>query len=209
MERGKDKRNILIASLLVIVFVMSVGFALLGSDLKVVATGEVTGDWVVKFKSGSLEQRAITDGVKNVTAEIDNTNFLQVTLDADFEKPGDKVSYQVAIENLGSIDAYLKSVTLKGEEGNTSTIKFSYEVKNNTKTTTYAKGSIIGGTESVDTPLIENATLLKMNESVVDYNYLDITLEYLENTTVVASGESATYTLTLHYEQPEANNNEN
>ena len=45
-----------------------------------------------------------------------------------------------------------------------------------------------------------------MNESIIDYNYLDISLEYLENTSVTA-GATATYTLTLYYEQPQANNN--
>lgn len=207
MKRGKDKRNILIISLLIIVFFMSVGFALLSNSLKVVATGEVSGEWNVKFKSGSLEQKEITNGVKNVTAEIDNNN-LEVTLNADFEKPGDKISYQVAIENLGSIDAYLKNVNIEGKQENTDAIKFSYEVINNPKTTTYTKGSMAGETKNIETELISNATLSKKNESVIDYNYLNITLEYLENTTAISSGESATYTLTLYYEQIEANNNE-
>ena len=207
MVRGKDKRNILIISLLVIVFTMSVGFALLSSNLKVVATGEVSGNWKVKFKSGSLEQKTITDGVKNVTAEIDSNN-LELTLTADFEKPGDKLSYQVAIENLGSINAYLKNVDIEGKTDNTDAIKFSYEIKNNTKDTTYTKGSMTGTTKNIETNLINNASLSKMNESIIDYNYLDITLEYLETTTTPVAGESATYTLTLYYEQTEANNNE-
>jgi len=205
MERGNDKRNVLIACLLAVILIMSVGFALLSSNLEVTATGTVSGNWIVNFKSGALEQTSITDGVSGVTAEMDSSN-LTLTLTANFEKPGDKVSYQVPIENKGSIDAYLKTVNVEGNAQNTDALKFSYEVKDNTKTSTYTKGSMTGTTKNIEIPLITGATLTKMNESIIDYNYLDISLEYLENTSGT-SGATATYTLTLYYEQPQANNN--
>ena len=205
MERANDKRNLLIACLLAVILIMSVGFALLSSNLEVTATGTVSGNWIVNFKSGALEQTHITDGVSGVTAEMDSSN-LTLTLTANFEKPGDKVSYQVPIENKGSIDAYLKTVNVEGNAQNTDAIKFLYEVKDNTKTSTYTKGSMTGTTKNIEIPLITGATLTKMNESIIDYNYLDISLEYLENTSVTA-GATATYTLTLYYEQPQANNN--
>ena len=205
MERGNDKRNVLIACLLAVILIMSVGFALLSSNLEVTATGTVSGNWIVNFKSGALEQTSITDGVSGVTAEMDSSN-LTLTLTANFEKPGDKVSYQVPIENKGSIDAYLKTVNVEGNAQNTDAIMFSYEVKDNTKTSTYTKGSMTGTTKNIEIPLITGATLTKMNESIIDYNYLDISLEYQENTSGTA-GATATYTLTLYYEQPQANNN--
>ncbi len=205
MERTNDKRNLLIACLLAVILIMSVGFALLSSNLEVTSTGTVSGNWIVNFKSGALEQTYITDGVSDVTAEMDSSN-LTLTLTANFEKPGDKVSYQVPIENKGSIDAYLKTVNVEGNAQNTDAIKFSYEVKDNTKITTYTKGSMTGTTKNIEIPLITGATLTKMNESIIDYNYLDISLEYLENTSGTA-GATATYTLTLYYEQSQANNN--
>ena len=63
MGRTNDKKNILIIFLLVIIFVMSVGFALLGSNLKVTATGTVSGDWDVHFVSETFEPITKTDGV--------------------------------------------------------------------------------------------------------------------------------------------------
>ena len=45
----EKRKNFLIVFLLIIVLVMSVGFALLGSNLEVSATGTVAGDWSVRF----------------------------------------------------------------------------------------------------------------------------------------------------------------
>lgn len=208
MERKKDKKNILIIFLLVIVLLMSVGFALLSSELEVEATGTIAGDWAVKFKSGSLEQTNKTDGVSDVTAELD-TNGLKVTLNATFTKPGDIVSYRVAVENTGTINALLKDVRAEGTNTNTSAIQLAYQVSNKEETTIYAKGTIVGETLTEDQEPITAATLVKKNGETIDNNYLDITLEYLETAEDITLGASATYTLYLDYEQEKATiNNE-
>lgn len=206
MERKKDKKNILIGFLLVIVLLMSVGFALLSSELEVVATGTIAGDWAVKFKSGSLEQTNKTDGISDVTAELD-TNGLKVTLNATFAKPGDSVSYRVAVENTGTINALLKDVRAEGTNTNTSAIQLAYQVSNKEETTIYAKGTIVGETLTEDQEPITAATLVKKNGETIDNNYLDITLEYLETAEDITSGASATYTLYLDYEQEKATTN--
>ena len=208
MERNNDKKNIIIVFLLVIVFVMSVGFALLGSNLEVEATGTVSGDQDVHFVSETFEPITKTDGVKVLTAQLDS-NALKITLNTTFEKPGDKVTYEFKVENTGSIDAYLKNVTLVGKEGNTDAIKLSYTVKSNDKATTYAEGTITGQTaEATTTPTAATALLnkqVKVGETTTTQNnYLTVTLEYLDTTTNVSSEESSTYTLTLQYEQTNA-----
>ena len=200
MERGKDKKNILIAGLLVIVFAMSVGFAFLSSNLNIEATGTISGDWNVKFRPNSLEVLEKTTGVNDTTTQINSDN-MSVTLNASFEKPGEKISYEVYIDNQGNLDGILDSVTLTGDEDNTSVIKLSYEVYDNDKTTLIAKGSITGNTP-VEDSFTQDTYLAKKSGDVVDYNYVTIRLEYLENTTATSS-ESATYTLALYYRQPE------
>lgn len=200
MERGKDKKNILIAGLLVIVFAMSVGFAFLSSDLNIEATGTISGDWNVKFRPNSLEVLEKTTGVNDTTTQINSDN-MSVTLNASFEKPGEKISYEVYIDNQGNLDGILDSVTLTGDEDNTSAIKLSYEVYDNDKTTLIAKGSITGNTP-VEDSFTQDTYLAKKSGNVVDSNYVTIKLEYLENTTATSS-ESATYTLALYYRQPE------
>ena len=158
---------------------MSVGFALLSSELEVEATGTIAGDWSVKFKSGTLEQTNKTDGVSDVTAELD-TNGLKVTLNATFAKPGDSVSYRVVVENTGTINALLKDVRAVGSDANTSAIQLAYTVNNKAETTVYAKGTVVGKTLTEEQEPTAAATIVKKNGETIDNNYLDITLEYLE-----------------------------
>lgn len=205
MERRNDKKNILIAGLLLVVLMMSVGFALLSSNLKITATGTTAGDWQVTFASGSLQKVNQTDGVTDVTAELDSNN-LEVTINANFEKPGDSLTYKVAVENAGSIDAYLKTVDVTGDEDNTDVITLSYEVKNKEESTTYARGAIAGTTTNEVVDPIADATLVKKSGETVDNNYIYVTLEYPETAEQVASGASATYTLDFYYEQAKATN---
>lgn len=209
MERKNDKKNILIIFLLIVVFAMSVGFALLGSELKVTATGTIAGDWDVHFVNETFIPKEKTDGAKVITAVLDSSN-LEITLNASFEKPGDKLKYTFKIENTGTIDAYLKNVTLTGTEGNTEAIKLSYDVKGNDEQTVYAAGEIIGTTPTSTT--IPNPTTALLNKQIVENentttenNYLTVTLEYLDATTNIAEDASATYTLSLQYEQTNAN----
>lgn len=208
MERKNDKKNILIIFLLLVVFIMSVGFALLGSNLEVTATGTIAGDWSVKFANEPITPITKTSGVKEVSTQLD-TNALKITLNTTFEKPGDKITYEFKVENTGSIDAYLKDVTVVGKTGNTEAIKLSYEVKNNDKSSTYAKGYITGETANKETSPSVTSLLNKQvtngETTTIQNNYLTITLEYIDNTIAVASEESATYTLTLQYEQTTAN----
>jgi len=209
MERKSDKKNILIIFLLIIVFVMSVGFALLGSNLEVSATGTIAGDWGVRFANDEIEPINKTEGVKVVTAQLDS-KALKITLNTTFEKPGDQITYEFKVENAGSIDAYLKQVNVVGKNGNTEAIKMSYNVKSNDKSTTYAEGTIIGETANPTiTPVPTTALLNKQSvvgeTTTIENNYLTVTLEYLTTTENVEDEASATYTLTLQYEQTTAN----
>ena len=208
MERKNDKKNIVIVFLLVIVFVMSVGFALLGSTLELEATGTISGDWNVHFVNETFEPITKTDGVKVLTAQLDS-NALKLTLNTTFEKPGDKITYEFKVENTGTIDAYLKDVNVVGKEGNTEAIKLSYAVKSNDKATTYAEGTIAGQTANATTTPT-TASMLKKQVNVgenttTENNYLTVTLEYLDTTTDLVEEASSTYTLTLQYEQTNAN----
>jgi len=187
---------------------MTAGFALLGSDLEVTATGTVAGEWGVRFKNEEIEPLSKTDGVSVVSAQMDQ-NALKITLNVMFEKPGDTITYEFKIENSGSVNAYLKNVNVKGNADNTESIKLSYNVKSNDKLTTYADGSIVGETsQQTISPSPTTALLNKKSKSdettIIENNYLMVTLEYLESATTVGSEESATYTLELRYEQTDA-----
>ena len=86
----------------------------------------------------------------------------------------------------------------------------SYNVKSNDKLTTYAEGTIIGETANPTiTPIPTTALLNKQSivgeTTTTENNYLTVTLEYLTTAENVEDEASATYTLTLQYEQTTAN----
>jgi len=199
MER-RDKKNFLIGALLAIIFVMSVGFALLNSNLKFIATGTVSGDWQVKFDSTSYDELEKTDGVTDVTTSFD-TNNLQLTFTADFEKPGDKISFKVAIVNEGSLDAALKKVVVKGDDENSDAIQLSYDVKNSEDSVTFASDILSGAVAEKTTNVNASENLVKKNGTNIDKDYLYVTMEYLSTAEGVLVGEESTYTLSLYYEQ--------
>ena len=80
---------------------------------------------------------------------------------------------------------------------------------NNGIITTYAEGTITG--ETAQPTITPTSTALLNKQSIVgettttENNYLTVTLEYLANATDVEEDASATYTLTLQYEQTTAN----
>lgn len=196
-----DSKNLVIIVLLVLVVLMSVGFALFSAALPISGSGTLSGNWNVNFKSDSLTEVGKSSGTTVNTASID-AGKLSATLDVSFTKPGDYVEYNIIVENTGDIDAYLKSVNLvkkNGQATNSNAIKFTYTIYNNDKTTTYTSAHMIGeSTEVIDTTLTPaSATLNKKT----DTNIVNIRMDYLSDTTSITNGESGAYTLTLNYEQ--------
>lgn len=62
MERGSDKKSLLIGSLVAVVLLMSVGFALFSQALEINSTGTISGNWSVKFKGSSLTEISKSSG---------------------------------------------------------------------------------------------------------------------------------------------------
>lgn len=107
MGNNKSFQWIIIAMLSAAIVVMSIGFANYTSTLTI--NGEVTAKgspWSVHFDTDSYE--AATGSVA-VTPTIGNTSM---TYAVTLTKPGDKYSFTIDVVNDGTIDAYLKGITL-------------------------------------------------------------------------------------------------
>lgn len=116
----KDKKNILIAALLFAIIAMSVGYASFTTTLNINGNAKIDGAWNV----------AITDITSTASGEAsDNTlpsyTALTATFDTLLKKPGDAMMYTITIENKGSIDAKLNSITLTPETDGTSPILYT------------------------------------------------------------------------------------
>lgn len=111
----KKSRKI-IYILLLLIAVIGVGYATLGANLKINGVTKIeNASWNVRFKEnsihvtpGSVEVDTNTGG-KNATIDNISTVSYQVKL----LKPGDFYEFTVDVENKGSIDAMIGSISSK------------------------------------------------------------------------------------------------
>ena len=107
-ERLKKKNNIIIGSLLAVVFLMAVGYAAFATNLNIGATSNITSTWNILITNiSSTETGTATDTTTNKTP-----NSLTANISAELQSPGDKVTYQITVANNGSLDAKLESLTM-------------------------------------------------------------------------------------------------
>lgn len=111
--RTKDKKNILIVALLVAVVFMSVGYALLSAQLEVSGSSSIKdASWGVKIQD--IKVIAKTGTALGGTPQV--LSNLSASFDATLSAPGDSVTYQVIVENTGTIDAVLKTYVVDPED---------------------------------------------------------------------------------------------
>ena len=108
MKKNKKKRQLLL--LLILTLLISVGYALLSSDI------EFNGSSTVKAATWDihLENLRVTDGsVDPVTAPLIELNKKTVTYSANLNKPGDYYEFLVDVKNGGTIDGMINDVSSK------------------------------------------------------------------------------------------------
>ncbi len=106
-------KNVLIGALLAVVFVMAVGYAAFAQQLTINGTAEITSKWDVHMTSGTTN---VVPGNNSATKPSGSVIVAEGGLKADFTaslvSPGDTVTFIVPIENKGTIDAVLDTITL-------------------------------------------------------------------------------------------------
>jgi hypothetical protein len=123
----KDKKNILIGALVFAIVVMAIGYAAFATTLNINGSATIAGSWDVEITGiePSIEGTASEDPASSFTAST-------ATFAAKLMKPGDSITYTITIENKGTIDAKLNSITLTPEtakaEGGTGSDAIIYEI---------------------------------------------------------------------------------
>jgi len=104
-KKIKKKKNMIIGGLLALIFLMSVGYAAFASNLTITGTAN-TSSWIIKITN--IREKTHTGGADTV-----NTSFtdLSASFSSTLTQPGDSITYEVTVENMGNIDASLKKVT--------------------------------------------------------------------------------------------------
>ena len=109
-------RGRMIITILVLIAIMGIVYAFLGANLQINGVSEIpASSWIVRFKENSVN---VTSG----SVSIDTSNNEQAaTIDDDsnvsykvrLSLPGDFYEFTVVVENKGSIDAMIDSVSSK------------------------------------------------------------------------------------------------
>lgn len=102
----KNKKNIIIGALVGVIMLMAVGYAALAQVLTINGKANIDAEW-------DVEITGITEGTMTGATTKGNLTFdsTSATFEVDLAYPGAKAVYNVAIENKGTIDAKLSSIT--------------------------------------------------------------------------------------------------
>lgn len=112
MRKNNGKKRMSLIILLLLLGVISVGYAALNSTLNITGTSKIgITTWDVHF-----ENVAVTTGsVTATTAPTIDTSKLNITYDVTLAKPGDFYEFTVDVKNAGSVAAKLSAVpTISG-----------------------------------------------------------------------------------------------
>lgn len=167
-----NKKNILIGALLVAVVAMSVGYAALAQQLTINGSANFSDTkWDIKFSSIELDTTKTVGATEAVTPTIVGTT---ASFDVKLQYPGSKAVYKIKVQNGGTIDAVLKSISGLDEANSTEPAAIKYTVEG----------------------ISENDALVASDEKE-----FTVTVEWLDSDSIPTDNTSKTATIYLNYEQ--------
>lgn len=115
-ESERRKRNYLIIGLCSVLMIMAGAFAVFSQQLQINGTSEVTSSWDVHIKDNGVSYK---NAVSATSTLAEKTSALVATFACTLTTPGTStISYDIVVENKGSLNAVLDSINLTG--GNTA-----------------------------------------------------------------------------------------
>ena len=115
---NRRQRNYIILGLCSILLVMAAGYAAFRSQLTINGTSNISSEWKVLITD---IQSSVLNGTPENSEEPSHTDTT-ATFKTNLVSPGDSMQYTVTVENRGSIDAVLK--TLSKTDSNNEAIIF-------------------------------------------------------------------------------------
>ena len=107
MYKNRRKRSLVIGGLLAILVCMTIGYAAFSTQLQISGTSSITSNWDVQITN-------ITQGTPTGTGEnavAPSYTATTATMKANLYSPGDAMTYEITIQNKGTIDAVLSKIT--------------------------------------------------------------------------------------------------
>lgn len=117
------RKNIIIIVMLVLsLLIMAIGYATFATELDLMGNVEIIGDWNIAITK--IEPTFVSEGCNAGTPTFTDT---EVSFDAKLVKPGDHITYEVTIENKGTIIAELTDSLFETDLSNSAAeISYTY-----------------------------------------------------------------------------------
>jgi len=106
------KKNLIIIVMCVAICIMAVGYAAFNTTLTITGTSNITSEWNVVFTS--ITQVSKTSGVTIESNPV--VNGTSATFDVGLALPGDKIVYEITIENKGTINAIIENIVASASD---------------------------------------------------------------------------------------------
>ena len=120
MRRENKKRNKIIIGLISLLLIMTVGYAAFQTNLNIKGTSKISSNWDIRITN-------VTSGTSTGNAENVKTptwTNLTASMEANLYEKGDAMEYEVTVENKGTFDAKLESIS--SSESNNEAIKITF-----------------------------------------------------------------------------------
>lgn len=114
------KRNrLIILGLIIIVLIMSVGYATLSTQVSLTGSTSITSEWNVGITNVTVE--FVSENCKAGEPQFTNTT---VAFNAELCKPGDHITYAVTVKNSGTIDGKLDTFSFTPDSNGSPAIQY-------------------------------------------------------------------------------------
>ena len=114
MKNRNRKRKDYLGILLLLVVGLSVGYALLRTNLTINGTSKIKGNtWDIHFENLAVTEGSVELSTDDAAAVINTTTKTDITYTVTLSEPGDFYEFTVDAVNAGSIDGMVESVTSK------------------------------------------------------------------------------------------------
>ena len=122
----EHKKYFLVGSLCIATFLMlGIGYAVLSQQLDINGTAQITSNWKILFTSA--EEKEMTNAT---TTRKEISDLTTLTLDVNLTQPGASATYDVVVENQGTLDAVLSTINGVNENNNKDPKSIKVSVEN-------------------------------------------------------------------------------
>jgi len=107
-----NKKKVIIIVMCVAICIMAIGYAAFNTTLTITGTSNITSEWNVVFTS--ITQVSKTSGVNVKATPV--ASGTSATFDVGLALPGDKIVYEITIENKGTINAIIENIVASASD---------------------------------------------------------------------------------------------